>query len=265
MAQVSFETAFNNNYAETPQNNTNRNNVSFFFLKNNGDSAIVRFMESSITDFNLLSCHPIQLNGKFRQLNCLRGANDPIDNCPACKANMKTATKFYVRMLQYVPNEQGVIEAKPVVWERSLNYASQIRDLIMNYGDLKNCIFKITRNGAAGDMKTTYNIMYCPEQMYPQEKYPIVENAFDNYNPLGTIVLNKTAGEIETYIATNNFPAPIPPEAQSQPQVQQQFTPQPTPQVTPQPIYSTTPAQPSVEPLPWETQTQQVNRPIRTY
>ena len=70
----------------------------------------------------------------------------------------------------------------------------------------------------------------------------------------------------ETYLATNNFPAPIPTETTApQPQVQQQFTPQPTPQVTPQPIYSTAPAQPSVEPLPWETQPQQINRPIRTY
>lgn len=282
MAKVSFEAAVQNESINA--NRDNANNIGFFSLKNNGDFAIVRFMESNVSEFNLLTCHDIQLNGKYRKLNCIRSTSDPIDMCPACKAQLRTSTRFFARMLQYVTNEQGEIEVKPVVWERSLNYASQIRDLIMNYGDLKNCIFKITRNGAAGDMKTTYSIMYCPEQMCPQNKYPIVENAFDNYNPLGTIVLDKKANEIETFLATGNFPAPIPKETLTQPQqnmsTQVYNTPQPVTGVTPQ-VYNTPVEQVPVqnpqpvfsgsstgETLPWENQSttgQAVERPIRVY
>lgn len=265
MSQVTFETAMQ---MENSQNNQGNNQYSYFSLKNDKDFAIVRFMESNVSDFKLLTCHDVQINNRYRKLNCIRNANDPIDMCPACKANMRATTRYFAKMLMYTPNEQGGIDVKPVIWERSLKYASQVRDLIMNYGDLTKCLFKITRNGAAGDMNTNYSIIYCTEQMYPQENYPIIEGVFNDFEPLGVLVMNKNADEISTYLATGNFPAPIPKETIVQPQntmpMQAYTAPQPNVGVNTQ-IYSTPVEQVPVQnPQPVVSTPQQVTQSFTT-
>ena len=268
MAQVTFDNAM----AENTSNNQ-QNGVGFFTLKNDGDFAIVRFMEESVNDFDLLTVHDVKVNDRYRKLNCLRNASEPMEKCPACMANLKINTKIFIHLLQYKQDENGNIVVEPKVWERSLFYANQLKDLIINYGDLRNCIFKITRNGKAGDMKTTYNIMYCPPQMYPPENYPLKPELFDNYKALGTVVLDKTASEIQTYLSTGSFP-----QSQNNQQnnvvnehVTQNFN------STPQQNFNAVPnnnfnSQFSTDRLPWETPTQQtyngepsVQRPVRTY
>ena len=261
MAQVTFDNAM----AES-STNSQQNGVGFFTLKNDGDYAIVRFMEGSVNDFDLLTVHDVRVN-------CLRNANEPIEKCPGCSANLKVSTKIFIHLLQYEQDGNGAITAKPKVWERSLFYANQLRDLIINYGDLKNCIFKITRNGKPGDMKTTYNIMYCPPHMYPPENYPLQPELFDNYSVLGTVVLDKTASEIQTYLSTGSFPQTqnnsqqnnIP--EQHQPQAQS-FNPPPTqPIAQPQMgVYQPSNTAFSTGTPPWENPSNQpVQRPVRTY
>ena len=267
MAQVTFDSAM----AENSSNSQQQNGVGFFTLKNDGDYAIVRFMEGSVNDFDLLTVHDVKVNDKYRKLNCLRNANEPIENCPGCKANLKVSTKIFIHLLQYEQDENGAIVAKPKVWERSLFYANQLKDLIINYGDLKNCIFKITRNGKPGDMKTTYNIMYCPPHMYPPENYPLQPELFDNYSVLGSVVLDKTPQEIEMFLTTGTFPeAPTSngpvngPETAVQPTYSaptQQFNQMaPAGQPPFDPPYQTV----NTSPQPFN-QPQQVQRPIRTY
>ena len=60
MAQVTFDNAM----AENNSNSQQQNGVGFFTLKNDGDSAIVRFMEESVNDFDLLIC-PNNNNCKY--------------------------------------------------------------------------------------------------------------------------------------------------------------------------------------------------------
>ena len=202
MAKMSFDTAV----SSMNQENTNSNTIGFFSLKNDGDEAIVRIMHDSVNDFDILTTHPITVGGKFRSINCIREPRDPMDNCPLCKNGTKVQSRIFIHMIQYVTNEQGQIEAKPVVWERSIGYATKLKNDIDEYGPLSNCIFKIRRNGKAGDMQTTYDMKLGNPAMYNEANYPKLVDAFKDYTACGTIVLDKTYDEIVAFLSNGSFP-----------------------------------------------------------
>ena len=66
----------------------------------------------------------------------------------------------------------------------------------MEYGDLTKSIFKIKRNGARGDMKTTYSIMYAPPTVYTDDKYPADFSGLEGYEVIGGAVLDKSYDEL---------------------------------------------------------------------
>ncbi len=202
MAKVSFDTAVSSMNTDS----NNNNSVGFLTLKNDGDEAIVRIMHDSVDDFDIVTVHPITLGGKFRSVSCIREPREPIDNCPLCKNGTKIQSKIFIHMIQYTTNANGQIEAKPVVWERSISYATKLKNDIDEYGPLSNCIFKIKRNGKAGDMQTTYDMKLGNPNMYNEASYPKLDNAFANYSACGTIVLDKTYDEIATFVSTGAFP-----------------------------------------------------------
>lgn len=204
MAKMSFDTAVANIGTEGANNNTN--SVGFFSLKNDGDEAIVRIMHDSVNDFDILTTHPITVGGKFRSINCIREPRDPMDKCPLCKNGTKVQSRIFIHMIQYVTNPQGQIEAKPVVWERSISYATKLKNDIDEYGPLSNCIFKIRRNGKAGDMQTTYDMRLGNPSMYNEANYPKVEDAFKNYTACGTVVLDKNYEEMSSFVVNGTFP-----------------------------------------------------------
>lgn len=200
---MSFDTAVSTMQNE---NNNNTNSVKIFSLKNDGDEAIVRILHDSVADFDILTTHPITVGGKYRSISCLRNPHDPMDMCPLCKNGTKVQSKIFIHMIQYVTNQQGQIEAVPVVWERSLAYATKLKNDIDEYGPLSNCIFKIRRNGKAGDMQTTYDMRLGNPNMYNEANYPKVVDAFKDYSVCGTLVLDKTFEEISSYLTSGEFP-----------------------------------------------------------
>ena len=206
MATMTFEQM--NTINSTARTNGDRPSIGFFSLRNDGDSAIVRIMHDSTNDFEIVTTHQIKVNDKFRRINCIRSPYDPVDSCPLCARGDKLQQRFYVKMIQYVMGEDGLIHGTPVIWERSGSYAQTIATLINNYGPLSNLLFRVVRHGAARSMDTTYEMMFMPEQMCPQADYPIIPNAFDNYTVLGGVVMNRTKEDIEQFIATGNFPNP---------------------------------------------------------
>lgn len=203
MARISFETA----QTMTPDNSGNNpNQVSFFNLKNDGDEAIVRIMHDSIDDFDIMTVHDVNIGGKFRKVACIRNPQDPTDNCPFCAANKPLKQRFFIHMVQY-DNVNGQIVPKPVIWDRTANdYGNKIKNLLEMYGPLSDCIFKVKRNGKAGDMSTTYEIMYTNPQVFRADLYPKIPDAFNGYDVLGTVVLDKNFDELATFLATGSFP-----------------------------------------------------------
>lgn len=176
----------------------NRKFVGFFKLADDGDEAVVRFPYKDSSDFNIHTVHSMQnVDGRrFANVNCINDLRT-VTNCPLCAAGVPLKQRFYIELTEYVRNDEGEIEVQPKVWDTSARtFIPIMTNLIMEYGDLTKCIFKIKRNGARGDMKTTYSIMYAPPAVYSDEKYPVDFSGFDGYEVIGSAVLDKSFEEL---------------------------------------------------------------------
>ena len=187
-------------------NSSNNNRVSYFSLKNDGDSAIVRFMHDTIESFDVVNCHDVTVNNQRRRVGCVREKDKPADYCPLCASGNPFKQRMYVHLVEYVKDDNGNITPVAKVWDRPVSYAYKLRDYLNNYGNLSDVIFTVKRNGAAGDLSTTYTEMPGMPNMYPAEKYPKIEFPSD-YQALGIAVMKKSVDEIRAYLETGSFPA----------------------------------------------------------
>lgn len=169
------------------------NNSSFFSLKNDMDTARVRFMYSKPEDVEGLSVHKVKVGDKERYVNCLREYNSPIDECPFCKAGIPLQAKFFVP----VYNE----EAQQVqIWERGKKFYGRLAGFFTRYPNLVSETFDIERHGERGDQRTEYEI-------YPMENDgTTLEDLPEVPQVLGTIVLDKSYEDMADYIETGSFP-----------------------------------------------------------
>lgn len=208
MAKVSLDIAeqFQN------QNNNNPNNVSFFSLKNDGDEAVVRFMYDDVKDFEILTYHSVKVpgsDGRIRDMkvSCIRQLNESPDRCPLCAAGNQMIQRFFIKMLQYDKSDAGVVTVKPVVWERSTQYALKLREYLNNYGPLSDIICKIVRHGAAGSMQTSYEIIpNLNKAIYRDDIYVKDTSVIGKYSAFGPLVKDKSAEDMYTYLQTGQFP-----------------------------------------------------------
>ena len=200
---------------ERQANAGNGPRVGYFSLKNNGDEAIVRIMHDTPEDFDILAVHQTQVDGRYRSVSCLRGPNDPMDMCPFCADGKRVNLRLYIHMIQYVKDDQGNVVAQPKVWERSTNNAKTLVNYMNEYGPLSDMIFKIKRNGAAGSMDTTYDILPGNAKLYPENVYVRDESLFEGYQALGHAVLDKNYEEMMAMLdgTTPAAPAPAAPQA----------------------------------------------------
>jgi hypothetical protein len=95
--------------------------------------------------------------------------------------------------------------AVPVIWERPAGFATEIAGKLRDYGPLTERVFKITRNGAANSMQTTYAISYIPVYDKP-EAVPADFSAFNNFNIAKHSFWEKSAEDMNTFLATGSFP-----------------------------------------------------------
>lgn len=188
--------------ANTPrQTQPQASRVGFFGLKDDGDEAIVRFAYSNPDEIEVFTTHAVTINGKFRKVNCLRTFKDPIDNCPLCAAGQNFQQRVYIKLIEYVRNDDGTITPTPKVWERSSSYVQILTNLFTEYGDISDCVFKIKRAGAKGDMKTTYSIMFGNPSIYNSQLYPKDFSAFENYKILGGPLMDKNYDELKELVS----------------------------------------------------------------
>ncbi len=178
-----------------------RQYVSYFGLKDDGDEAVVRFAYSDPSQFDVYTVHPVTVDGKFRKVNCLRGFHDPVEKCPLCEAGEPVQNKIYIKLIKYERAEDGsTINIVPCVWERPASYITILNNLFSEYGDISDCVFKIRRSGERGSLQTTYSIMFANPSVYNSQLYKKDFSAFEDYNVLGTAVLDKSYKEIVTEI-----------------------------------------------------------------
>ena len=138
------------------------------------------------------SVHQIEVDGKKRFVNCLRDYGEPVDSCPFCAAKMFTTVKYFIPLYN--------IDADQVqVWERGRKFGSKITSICSRYPNVVSHVFEIERNGRSGDQQTTYEIFETGEDKN------VTLDDFEVPNPLGTVVMDKTADEMREYLKHNSF------------------------------------------------------------
>lgn len=167
--------------------------TGFFSLKNDKDVALVRFMYNSVDDVEGYAVHQVEIDGKKRYVNCLREYNQPKDACPFCRANMFTQAKLFIPVY-------NIDEDKVQMWERGKKFISKISSICARYPDVVSHKFEIERNGKKGETTTTYEIYEVGKDETTLEDLP------DVANPLGSIVLDKSADDMEFYLDNEYFP-----------------------------------------------------------
>ena len=165
---------------------------SFFTLKDDKDKARVRFLYRGVEDVKGYACHKVAVGDKDRYVNCLRAYNEPLDKCPFCSAQLKVTPRLFLSLYN---EDAGEVQ----VWERSKSYFQRLASLSSRYNPLHDEIIEIERSGKKGDMHTTY-------EFYPIENEPVNLDDFEITNPLGTIILDKTAEDMNVYLDTGAFP-----------------------------------------------------------
>ena len=165
---------------------------SFFSLKNDKDTATVRFMYNTIDDVEGYAVHEIEVDGKKRYVNCLRNYNEPIDNCPLCAARYRVLAKLCVMLY-----DEDAQEIK--VWDRGKTFFSKLSSLCARYNPLVSTPFEIERNGKKGDTSTTYETYALETDETAIEDLPEIPEL------LGTLILDKTYEELEYFLETGEF------------------------------------------------------------
>lgn len=183
--------------ASYQENADNQTRIGYFSLKNDGDTALVRFAHVGPDDFDVVFSHEIEMEGKTRKVNCLKGRGDPDNVCPFCRERIKGALRIYIHLIEYTKDAQGNVIATPKVWERPISYGNTLADYADEYSPLSNYMFKIKRNGVRGSQNTTYTITPCNAATYSMEEYPPHPEFFADYKALGRMVLQKTPEEME--------------------------------------------------------------------
>lgn len=212
MAKVNFNN-LDDAELNSGNNTGNGSDVGFFTLKNDNDEAVVRFMCDSTDDFEILTCHDVQLGQRYRKVNCIRDPREPLDNCPLCKSGARISNRFFIKLIQYnrvTDPATGVQTVVPqaMIWERSTAYAKTLKSYLDNYGPLSDIICKIIRHGKAGDMQTTYEIVpNLSKTVFPDEVYVKDPSLFGAFEAFGTIVMDRTYDEMAHFVATGEFPA----------------------------------------------------------
>lgn len=168
----------------------------YFSLKDDRDTAVVRFLYNSPDDVEGYAVHEVEIDGRKRYVNCLREYNQPIDDCPFCRARKYQTAKLFIPLY----NE----DAKKVqVWERGKKFFGKLSSVLSRCDADPICsqTFEIERNGKKGDTQTTYEIY----QTRDKADDMTLED-FDTPEILGRLILDKSADDMEFYLENEYFP-----------------------------------------------------------
>ena len=127
--------------------------MKFFNLVRDGDSAVVRILNTDVSKMEIKDIHFVDVGGKKKTLACLGK-----DNCPLCD-NSTPVTRLFVHLWDYTDNEEKVWSRTP-----NENFLNSLRDVVDSWGNLCDCVIKITRNG---DNFPKYSITVLNPNKYP--------------------------------------------------------------------------------------------------
>ena len=204
---------------EQSQSSGDGTKIGYFRLKDDGDIAVARINLSSTDEFMFAAVHTINVGGKWLKVSCHNPLGMNATGCALCSASAanpkgsisKSSRKMYIPMIVSYRDAQsatGYTPPAPVIWERPAQFSRELANKLMVAGNLKDVLVLITRNGKAGDMQTTYSVEIIPaaHPVFKPEMIPTDFSAFNNFNIAKHSYWEKTAEEINTFLATGQFP-----------------------------------------------------------
>jgi len=178
---------------ETADKYGGQGGTGYFSLKNDKDVARVRFMYNGIEDVAGYAVHEVEIDGKKRYVNCLREYDQPVDTCPFCREKKFTTAKLFVPIY-------NIDQDRCQIWERGKKFISKISSICARYPNVVSHVFEIERNGQKGDTSTTYEIYEVDRDETTLEDLP------EQSAVLGTVVLDKSADDMEFFLDNGYFP-----------------------------------------------------------
>jgi hypothetical protein len=204
---------------EQSQTSGDGTKVGYFKLKDDGDIAIARINLASTDEFMFAAVHTINVGGKWMKVSCHNPLGMNNGGCALCSANQanpkgsvgKSARKMFIPMIVSYRDAQsttGYTPPTPVIWDRPAAFSRELANKLMVAGNLKDVLVLITRNGKAGDMQTTYSVDVLPANhpVFKPEMIPADFSAFNNFNIAKHSYWEKSAEEINAFLATGQFP-----------------------------------------------------------
>lgn len=164
------------------------NRIEFFNLAKAGDTAVVRVLLTSIDKVGRNKYHRVMVDGKARNLHCVGQEGK---ECPLCREGAELQEKVCIHLFDYTDNTEKV-------WFRTDRIVSQFKTIEADWGDLSNCVVRITRDT---DDFPTYTIGVLNAAQYPAVDKSRVDV---DVHLMGTTYRSKD--EIEQYIATGILP-----------------------------------------------------------
>lgn len=119
---------------------------NWFVLRDDKDYADVIFLYRSYEDVLVADAHYIKSDEYSGYVHCCGRS------CPACGKTIRVQQKLFIPVYNIATDEI-------LFWDRSFRFERQLSDDVFSkYPDPCNYVFRITRNGASGDLNTTYSI-----------------------------------------------------------------------------------------------------------
>lgn len=179
----------------------NTGKINYFALKEDKDTARIRLLYNGAEDIDGFTVHRVKVGDWERPVNCLLEKDSPIDDCPFCRERYPKQARMFIPVYNEDMNEVQM-------WERPNSFYGKISGLCARYPNIVSQVFDVERNGAKGYQKTDYSF-------YPigQPDGTTIEDILDDCGldelpkALGTKVLDKSADEMEYYIANGEFPS----------------------------------------------------------
>lgn len=170
------------------QNDYQKTGGDWFSLKNDGDHAPVQFLANCADDIPIYAVHRVQIDGKERNVNCLRqDVHDPLNVCPLCNSGAETRI---ARFLILYNHQEHMVQ----VWERGKKFLEKLIGYMNRYSPFSRRVMDIERHGVRGDKKTDYEL-YPNEQVQPVDwktlEIPDLEKG---------IILNMDYNQMEDYV-----------------------------------------------------------------
>lgn len=159
----------------------------WFTIKDDGDTAKVRFQHGDDSDLDIFVVHKVQIAGKDKYIVCLSSVGMECPLCADPEGRFRPSVKIFLSL------EDGREDGKVKIWDRGRTEIPNILGLIGRYGRLDGRYYDIMRHGKPKSTDTTYQ--FFPMDPIPEKDYkPSKRESIIGPNSL---ILQKTTEELK--------------------------------------------------------------------